>query len=140
MKVMISTVLAVLACTLSVSAQPALFVFSQEDENKKTQYFVFLLTNPEKIAEARKVLSDPQYPKRTVVGTIVKRRALYNPQWSFHLAPSSIGFTNTLIEVCDASIPQINARLSEVGGAYLPNSFWCPWKSKLEGEINLLAE
>ncbi|MEH2433373.1 MAG: hypothetical protein V7K25_03825 [Nostoc sp.] len=40
------------------------------------------------------------------------------------------------IEVCDATTNYVNDHLDEVGGAFLPGLFWCPWSSQLVKEIS----
>ena len=69
--------------------KPAYFKFDCESE--KTD-FVIKLTDPAKIQEARNILSGKKKTGRSVRGTIVKSRALYNPSWNFHLDPDSISF------------------------------------------------
>jgi hypothetical protein len=70
-----------------------------------------------------------------IMGTVVKRSTRWNSPWSFHLAPKSIQFFEVAIEVCDASIQYVEDHLGEVAGAFLPGGVWCPWGSRLLGEI-----
>ena len=62
--------------------------------------------------------------------------APYNPRWSYHLDPASISFFQCAIEVCDASPQYVEEHLSEVGGAFLPGSTWCPWSSRVAEEVD----
>lgn len=113
----------------------ALFVFAQTDPKGVEHFFVFKLENPARIQEARAILAKPSTLKRHVQGTVSQKPAPYNPQWSFHLVPSSIGFFEMQIEVCDANVTYVQDHLDEVGGSFLPKSFWCPWSSRLIREI-----
>ena len=113
----------------------AYFVFEQDAPDGERKLFVFKLVNSDKIEQARSILNDPQSLKGHVQGTIVKSNAPYNPDWSFHLDPASIGFFEWQIEVCDSNVTHVEEHLDEVGGSYLPRSFWCPWSSKLLREI-----
>jgi hypothetical protein len=98
--------------------------------------FVIQLTNEQRIAEARRILSGDEEMSVHVMGRIRKIPAPYNPGWSFHLDPDTITFFTMAIEVCDASIGYVEDHLDEACGAFLPGCFWCPWSSKLTREIN----
>lgn len=113
------------------------FAFKQTAPDGTLKRFVFQLDDPNKIAEARSILADPESMKRHVHGRIVQRRATYNPDWSFHLDPASIGFFEMQIEVCDANVTYVEDHLDEVGGSFLPRSLWCPWSSELVEEVNI---
>ncbi|MCA6115227.1 hypothetical protein J6524_09995 [Bradyrhizobium sp. WSM 1738] len=54
---------------------------------------------------------------------------------AFHLMPETVKPFELQIEVCDANVMYVEAHLDEVGGAFLPKSFWCPWSSELEFEV-----
>lgn len=112
----------------------AYFEFAQESPSGVLEHFVFKLDNEEKIREARTILNG-QSDKSHVQGTIVHEPAPYNPAWSFHLAPDSIGFFEFQIELCDANVTYVEEHLDEVGGSTLPRSFWCPWSSRLSAEV-----
>jgi hypothetical protein len=111
----------------------AYFAFEQESPKRELKRFVFKLTNPTKIDAARGILNAGR--RRSVEGVIVKERAPYNPEWSFHLDPASIGFFEVQIEVCDANVTYVEEHLDEVGGSTLPRNFWCPWSSRLVAEV-----
>lgn len=100
--------------------------------------FIFELTNDTLIAHARKVLSGAERSKPHVAGRIVKKKASYNPDFSYHLDPATISFfdvgTDTR-EDSDASAGYVEDHLDEAGGAFLPGSNWCPWESKLTREV-----
>lgn len=98
--------------------------------------FTIKLTQPEKIDHARRILSGDEKSRVHVQGIIVKEKAEYNPDWSYHLEPKTIDFFEIAIEVCDANMEYIEENLDEVGGPTLPNNHWCPWSSKLVDEIN----
>jgi cytochrome bd-type quinol oxidase subunit 1 len=111
--------------------QEAYFVFDCPPD-KET--FIFKLTDPARIQEARDILNGKS-TKKSVMGIIVKQPAQYNPPWSYHLDPQTITFFEIAIEVCDASIQYVEDHLSEVGGSFLPDSRWCPWCSRLIKEV-----
>lgn len=98
--------------------------------------FVIRLTNEQRIAEARRILSGEEQMSVHVMGRIRKQTAEYNPGWNFHLDPDTITFFTVAIEVCDASITYVEDHLDEACGAFLPGCFWCPWSSKLTRELS----
>ena len=112
------------------------FMFEQKSPKGETEQFTFKLTDPPRIAEARKILADKTDLRRSVEGTIIKQRAAYNPRWLFYLDPPTIAFFEMAIEVCDANVTYVEEHLDEVGGSTLPRSFWCPWSSRLTAEVN----
>ncbi len=112
--------------------QPVAY-FEFEDVNGDR--FVIKLVEQRKIAHARAILRGEEVEGQSVSGTIVKRPARYNPEWSYHLKPRSIEFFDFAIEVCDASIIYVEEHLDEVGGSFLPNNRWCPWTSRLTREV-----
>ncbi len=96
---------------------------------------VLKLTDPAKIQHARDLVSGATTDSPHVIGTIVVGTAAYNPAWSYHYDPATVGFFDAATEVCDASISYVEEHLSEVGGAFLPGNTWCPWTSRLVREI-----
>lgn len=100
-----------------------------------TDTFVFQLTDPARIQQARDMLSGVDTADTGVMGTVVSTPAPYNQPWKYQLDPSSVKFFGMATEVCDASISYVNDHLSEVGGAFLPRATWCPWHSKLTREV-----
>jgi uncharacterized protein (TIGR03437 family) len=116
----------------SAAAEEAYFAF---DSPTRKDLFVIKLTDPVKIQKARDLLSGKTTSGRHVSGVIVKEPACYNPPWSYHLDPQSITFFDSAVEVCDGAMGYIESHLSEVGGALLPGSTWCPWGSRLVREI-----
>ena len=118
----------------------AFFAFAQFSVDKELMLFVFKLIHDEQIMKARSIISDPNNLERHVQGTISASRMPYNPSWSFHLIPESIGFFTNQIEVCDANVTYIEKHLEEVGGGFLPKSKWCPWHSQLIGEVTHLVD
>jgi hypothetical protein len=99
------------------------------------QQFVIQLVEPSKIEHARRILHGEEQSRVHIQGTVVKDRAVYNPDWSYYLAPESIEFFERATEVCDASIQYVEEHLDEVGGSTLPDSHWCPWDSHLVDEV-----
>ncbi|MCU1648635.1 MAG: calmodulin [Nocardia sp.] len=97
--------------------------------------FVIRLTNEQRIAEARRILSGDEQMSTHVMGRIRKQQADYNPGWDFYLDPDTISFFTVAIEVCDSSIEYANDHLDEACGAFLPGCFWCPWSSRLTREL-----
>jgi len=111
----------------------ALFEFKGPDPKDR---FVIKLTEPDKIQHARDLLSGATQEMISIMGTVVKQKADYNPYWSYHLEPTSITFFDLAAEVCDATMRYVEEHLDEVGGSFLPNNQWCPWGSELTQEIN----
>ncbi len=89
--------------------------------------FIFKLTNPTRIQEARDILTTGS--QKIVAGTIIKQPVYYNPQWSFHFDPKTIGFVDIAIELCDSTIQGIEGNLD----AAYPS--WCPWSTQLLREV-----
>jgi len=123
----------VLFLTVLVTAMPicgqgstaeAYFVF---DYPPNTDTFVFKLTDPQRIQEARDILATGA--RKMVAGMIIKQPVYYNSAWSYHLDPKSIGFPQFAVELCDASMRYLEGNLDS---AY-PG--WCPWGSRLLKEI-----
>ncbi len=112
--------------------EPAYFEFKGSGDK---DFFVIKLVSQQTIAHARAILSGAETSAVHPQGTIVQAKASYNPNWSFHYAPASISFFQLAVEVCDANMKYIEEHLDEVGGAFLPQSHWCPWNSALTREI-----
>ncbi|SFI60567.1 hypothetical protein [Bradyrhizobium sp. Gha] len=113
----------------------ARFSFRQMSPKQELKHFVFEVHGKASIDEFRATLADPANRKRHVSGVIDQHRVSYNPSWSFHLVPESARLFEMQIEVCDANVTYVEEHLDEVGGSFLPKSFWCPWSSELESEI-----
>ncbi|RJL24423.1 calmodulin [Bailinhaonella thermotolerans] len=109
----------------------AYFAFTQHPG----QEFVFKLTDEEKIAHARRILSGQEKDRVHVHGRILKRKESYNPNWDYHLDPDTIQFFEVAIEVCDANMQYVEDHLDEACGAFLPGCHWCPWDSRLTREV-----
>lgn len=112
--------------------------YFQFDYPPNPETFIFVLTDPDKIQEARDILNGKR-PSRHIMGTIVKVPADYNPPWSYYLDPPSITFFDFAIEVCDAAIQQVELHLNEACGSFLPGCVWCPWGSRLIAEVRVSA-
>ncbi|MER9227042.1 calmodulin [Mesorhizobium sp. M0664] len=112
----------------------AYFVFEQKSPEGEVKLFVFELSDVAKIEQARRILAEKS-ANDSVQGNIIQSRTWYNPEWSFHLDPSSIAFFEKQIEVCDANVTYVEKHLDEVGGSFLPKSVWCPWSSRLSAEV-----
>lgn len=123
----------------AVTPVAAYFKFKNILTGFAAEEFIFALTNPTKIAEARAILNstNPATRELHISGIIVKSQVSFNPSWHFSLAPDSVEFFEMAAEVCDASVGYVEAHLAEVGGALLPNNRWCPWNSYLVSEITL---
>jgi len=98
--------------------------------------FIIKLTDPEKIQEARNILSVKQTDATHIMGIIVKESIEYNQPWSYYLRSSTIGFFENAMEVCDAGIQYVEDHLDEACGAFLPSCQWCPWGSRLIEEVS----
>lgn len=120
-------------------AQPATeAAFFQFDYPPYPERFIFELTDPATIQEARDILSG-QLPSRHIMGLIVKTPVDYNAPWSYHLDPASVSFFNSAIEQCDAAIQYVEDHLGQVGDTILPDYIWCPWGSRLVAEVGQSA-
>lgn len=102
-----------------------------------TDTFTIMLTDTLRIREARDIVRGVQTDATRVMGTIIKAPAPYNPSWGYHLDPASISFFEFAVEVCDAAPRYVEQHLSEVGGAFLPGSVWCPWSSRVVEEVHV---
>jgi hypothetical protein len=106
------------------SSTEAYFVFRQPP---RPETFVFKLTDPARIQEARNLIASGQ--RKIIAGTIIKQPVYYNPGWSFHFDPETTGFTDFAIEICDSTAPEIEDHLDSAWPQ------WCPWDSELLREI-----
>ena len=102
--------------------------------------FMMRLEDPKLIREAREILSGKQTRDVHVSGMVVKAPAGYNGVWSFHLDPDSVDFFSLAAEVCDAATVMVEKDLEKVGGSFLPGARWCPWSSRIVGELRSLPE
>ena len=105
-------------------------------DGKPQDDFVIALTDPTKIASARALINKANPQTRFLAGTIIPHPAGYNAPWHFFLEPESIVFIEQSIEVCSATTSYVEAHLAEVGGAFLPRAWWCPWRSRVTAEIH----
>ncbi|GAM23923.1 hypothetical protein SAMD00019534_070980 [Acytostelium subglobosum LB1] len=113
-------------------ARNAYFVF--QDGSHKDE-FVIKLSDPAKIQHARALLAKTTEDQPRIMGTIIKREAWYNSEWSYELNTTTIRFFDTTAEVCDADIAYVEEHLAEVGTHFLPGNVWCPWQSYLVREL-----
>lgn len=111
----------------------AYFAFMMPSDRDRE--FIFELTDENRIAHARRIISGEEKNRVHVHGRIMKSKQPYNPIWSFHLDPTTIDFFEMAIEVCDASMAYVEDHLDEVCGAFLPGCHWCPWSSKVTREV-----
>jgi len=88
--------------------------------------FVIRLTDPTTIQQARDILAGKYPLLKSIIGSLIKSPAPYNPPWRYYLNSSTIQFAEITVEVCQANIQDVQDHLSEVGGAFLPNNVWCP--------------
>ena len=112
----------------------ALFAITDGSSEKE---FIILLSDDGKISHARRILSGAETERIHVSGRIIRSIAPYNPNWSFHIEPSSIDFFGISIEICDASFEFVESNLDQLGDSALPNLFWCPWQSMIKAELQL---
>jgi hypothetical protein len=102
--------------------------------------FIIKLVDQEKIEHARNLVQGLVTERQHIMGVVVAERAVYNPDWSYHLEPKSIEFFDMAVEVCDATMQYVEDHLNEVGGDFLPGNVWCPWGSLLVREITDLQD
>jgi uncharacterized protein (TIGR03437 family) len=98
--------------------------------------FIVRLNNPGLIQKARDIVSGKERKAVHLSALIVKASATYNPGWSFHLDPDSVGFFAVAAEACDAATVLVEQRLNDAGGQFLPGGRWCPWSSFVVGELS----
>lgn len=101
--------------------------------------FVIDLFSKQRVKEARNIVEGVETRKIHVMGTLIKEPRPYNWPWSWHLDPSTIEFFENATEVCDASVVDVEKRLAEIGGDFLPRNVWCPWSSRVIEEIDTSA-
>ncbi|GHH71730.1 hypothetical protein GCM10018793_07590 [Streptomyces sulfonofaciens] len=93
--------------------------------------FVVKLTKPGTIEHARELVNGQTTDRPHLAARIIKRTAVYNPRWSYHINPDTTEFFDQHIEVCDATIPYVD----EAGDPFLPGLVWCDWSSRLTREV-----
>ena len=123
-----------LALTDTASSTEAYFQFKDFDSNT----FVFKLVDASIIKEAREILAKKL--KVHVMGTIETSPVSYNTPWHFHLKPETVSFFEVTSEVCHSTIKDVEDHLSEAGGEFLPENFWCPWSSVLTNEVHPVSK
>lgn len=111
----------------SISAQNPEGAFFQFTVEPHPETFVFKVTDPTKIQEARSIIAAGG--RKIVSGTIIKQPVYYNAPWSFYFDPKTISFADFAVEVCDANIRYLENNLLT---AY-PQ--WCPWTARLLREV-----
>lgn len=67
----------------------AYFAFRQYRGDEE---FIFELTDEDKIAHARRIISGEETERVHVLGKIRKQKKPYNPMWDYHLDPDTISF------------------------------------------------
>jgi len=114
----------------------AYFAFNQPGSGPDDE-FVFEVTDKDKIAHARRIISGEETNEVHALGRIIKRPQPYNPKWDYHLDPNTITFFAVAIEVCDANMRYVEDHLDEACGAFLPGCYWCPWDSRVVREVKI---
>lgn len=141
-----ATMLAALALTgcqsseggKSEAAKPARTVgYFKVTGAKPENDFVIALKKPEQIEAARAIVSGAETAKVRVSGIVVPGKVAWNKPWSFYVDPDSISFFELGSVTCSAATSTVEARLSEVGGSFLPGRRWCPFSAKVSEEITV---
>jgi len=141
-------VFALCSAAFSAAAQTRYFSFVTPDDGRTSisrhpaevgqvlTEFVIAVDDPGTIRHILGIL-DGTYIGRAVhiKGRIVKDRADYNKNWSYHIDPASITLFDSEAEECDATAYEVEQNLDLVGGSFLPGGVWCPWSSKLMREL-----
>jgi hypothetical protein len=94
-----------------------------------------MLADTVRIQEARDIASGVETDTVSVMGTIVQAPAPYNRPWSYHLDPAFIILFDIAVGMCDAAPQYVEEHPSEVAGAFLPGSVWCPARSRVVEEV-----
>lgn len=100
--------------------------------------FAFRLTDADRIAEARNILTNPSFAASHIGGEVVSAPEPGNVGWNFNLDPDSVFFFEVSTEVGDSTMRYIAQHLDEVGGAFLPGSIWTGWSSRLTAELHVI--
>ncbi|WLQ41586.1 calmodulin-binding protein [Streptomyces laculatispora] len=109
--------------------------FFEMTDGYSRQNLVVKLVKEEQIDHARELLSGATNERPHVIGRLKKYPADYNPNYSFHYDPATVGFFDYAIEVCDATLSYTEDHLDEAGGPFLPGLVYCPWNSRLVKEV-----
>ncbi len=96
--------------------------FFEVGDPAQTERFVFKLSDPVRIAEARSLVGGRQIWSN---GVVIKERVYYNRAWRYHLEPASIGFADFTIEECQTGVRAVENGLEAVGGSFLFGNFMC---------------
>ncbi|HEU5235554.1 MAG TPA: hypothetical protein VFU37_00345, partial [Pyrinomonadaceae bacterium] len=112
---------------ISARAQSSTEAYFLLQQPPRTSTFVFKLTDPIKIQQARNIVAT--HASKLVSGTIIKQPVYYNPGWSFHFDPKSINFADFAIELCDNTMEGIESDLDNIWPQ------WCPWNGQVMQEI-----
>ncbi|MET8053056.1 calmodulin-binding protein [Streptosporangium sp. NPDC005286] len=107
--------------------------FEMTDISRRS--FIVKIDKEVDIKHARDLVSGADRERPHLLGRIIRRPAPFNPGWSYHFDPATLGFFDVAIEVCDATMTYVEDHLDEAGGAFLPGNLWCPWSSKLVKEV-----
>ena len=116
----------------SSSAAPISALFRVSD-GFRDDFFV-KINGPQLVQSARMQISRVIEPL-SITGIIIKSRANYNPNYSYHYDPDTVDFFEVAIEVCDSTFAYTEEHLAEAGGAFLPGNRLCPWGSFLVEEV-----
>jgi hypothetical protein len=109
---MILLAVAVLFTSLNFNAQTTTYVSGQVIEavdflvttdftnaTNEDQHFIARIYDPTMIAMARAEIEKLDPPFMIIAGTIVNESADWNPDWSFHIDPSTVLFGDLFVEV-----------------------------------------
>lgn len=110
----------------------AYFAFRQDPD----QEFVFQLIDAQKIEHARRIVSGTETDRVHVIGRVKLGKQPYNPEWSYHLDPTTINFFAAAIAVCDANMAYVEEHLDHAGDTFLPGFHWCPQDSRIFREVH----
>jgi hypothetical protein len=101
-------------------------------------HYIVRITDPTTIELARKEVNK-QSGYSIVSGTIQKQPAVWNPNWTFFVRPSTVGLGQIFSQTCDVSVKYIQLDLQDAGGTYLPNLYWCPSNSRILRELEITS-
>ncbi|MGH8906323.1 MAG: hypothetical protein ACRD0K_07375 [Egibacteraceae bacterium] len=111
--------------------QAVVFVVEVAGEER----FRLLLEDPEKIAEAKRVMEAGRVG--VVSGRLAAGDGGFNAPFHWHLAPSSVEFPDVAIELCDGRPSDVEADLD-----YWLNNVrrFCPWSAKIVAQDDEACE
>ncbi len=115
------------ACGGGSPAAPARAVYVVDVVGER---FRILLSDGERIAEARRILAGEESQK-IVAGRLLAGDGGFNDGYGWHMDPATVQFADASVEVCDGRPSAVEANLD-----YWLNTLgqYCPWAARIVAE------